>query len=106
MRRRASDNERGGGGRRVTRRAGLGAAVTALYPEEKGLQEGRFIVKNGRNSDVTFEEQEDGRFRSSQLLPDEEVTVTAHAEGYAEASQKVKLVEGTSKDVEIVLEKK
>jgi beta-lactamase regulating signal transducer with metallopeptidase domain len=82
-----------------------GAAVTALYPEEKGLQEGRFIVKNGLNSDVTFEEQEDGRFRSSQLLPDEEVTVTAHAEGYAEASQKVKLAEGTSKDIEIVLEK-
>jgi beta-lactamase regulating signal transducer with metallopeptidase domain len=81
-------------------------AVTALYPEEKGLREGRFIVKNGLNSDVTFEEQEDGRFRSSQLLPDEEVTVTAHAEGYAEASAKVQLAEGTSKDIEIVLEKK
>ena len=83
-----------------------GVAVTATYPEEKGLQEGRFIVKNGLQSDVTFEEQEDGRFRSSQLLPDEEVTITAHAEGYPEASQKVKLAEGTSKDVEIVLEKK
>ena len=83
-----------------------GAAVTAVYPEGKGLQEGRFLVKNGLNSDVTFEEQEDGRFRSSQLLPDEEVTVTAHAEGYKDATAKVKLAEGTTKDVEIVLEKK
>jgi hypothetical protein len=82
-----------------------GAAVTALYPEEKGLKERRFIVKGGRNSDVTFEEQEDGRFRSSQLLPDEEVTVTAHAEGYKDGTATVKLAEGTSKDVEIVLEK-
>jgi hypothetical protein len=81
-------------------------AVTALYPEEKGLREGRFIVKGGRNSDVSFEEQEDGRFRSSQMLPDEEVTVTAHAEGYADASLEVKLAEGTNKDVELVLEKK
>jgi protocatechuate 3,4-dioxygenase beta subunit len=83
-----------------------GSAVTALYPEQKGLQEGRFIVKNGLQSDVTFEEQEDGRFRSSQLLPDEEVTITAHAEGYQDGTAKVKLAEGTTKDVEIVLEKK
>jgi len=83
-----------------------GAAVTALYPEEKGLQEGGFSVKNGRRSDVSFEEQEDGRFRSSQLLPDEEVTVAAHAEGYQDATAKVKLAEGATKDVEIVLEKK
>jgi hypothetical protein len=83
-----------------------GAAVTALYPEEKGLEQGRFIVKNGLQSDVTFEEQEDGRFRSSQLQPDLEVTITAHAEGYQDGTSKVKIAEGMSKDVEIVLEKK
>jgi hypothetical protein len=82
------------------------SAVTAVYPPQPGLNEGRFIVKNGLQSDVTFEEQEDGRFRSSQLLPDEEVTVTAHGEGYQSKSQKVKLEEGTTKEIEIVLEPK
>ncbi len=83
-----------------------GAAVTLKYPPQKGLTEGSFIVAGGRNSDVTFEQQEDGRFRSSQLLPDEEVTVTAYAEGHAEKSMKVKLAEGTTKEIEIVLEPK
>jgi beta-lactamase regulating signal transducer with metallopeptidase domain len=94
---------------KVTTKAGAkpkDAGVTAVYPEEKGLTEGRFIVKGGRNSDVTFEEQEDGRFRSEQVLPDEEVTVTAHATGYKDGTTKVKLAEGTTKDVEIVLEEK
>jgi hypothetical protein len=83
-----------------------GAAVTVLYPPQKGLREGRFIVKGGRQSDVSFEEQEDGRFRSSQFLPDEEATVTAHADGFADKSVKVKLEEGTTKEIEIELEKK
>jgi protocatechuate 3,4-dioxygenase beta subunit len=81
-------------------------AVTGLYPEGKGQYRGRLILKNGLNSDVSFEEQEDGRFRSSQLLPDQEVTFTGHADGYKENSQKVKLTEGTTKEIEIVLEKK
>jgi hypothetical protein len=82
------------------------AVVTAIYPPQKGLREGRFIIKGGRESDVSFDEQEDGRFRSSQFLPDEETTVTAHAEGFADKSVKVKLEEGTTKEIEIVLEKK
>jgi beta-lactamase regulating signal transducer with metallopeptidase domain/uncharacterized GH25 family protein len=81
-----------------------GAHVTAVYPEEAGSKERRSSVK-GRETDVFFEEQEDGRFRSSQLLPDDEVTVTASAEGYTEGTAKVKLAEGATKDVEIVLEK-
>jgi hypothetical protein len=68
--------------------------------------EGPFILANGRRSDVSFEEQEDGRFRSSQMFPDEEVTVSAHAEGYASKSEKVKLEEGTTKEIEIVLDTK
>ena len=36
-------------------------------------------AKNGDSTDVYFEEQEDKRFRSSQLLPDEEITLTAKA---------------------------
>ena len=80
-------------------------AVTATYSAGKGALDGRFILRNGRQSDVSFEEQEDGRFRSSQMFPDEELTVVGHAEGYADKSEKVKLEEGATKEIEIVLEK-
>jgi hypothetical protein len=82
------------------------AAVTALYGENRGQFRGGLILKKGLRSDVSFEEQEDGRFRSMQLLPDEEVAVTAQAEGYAPVTQKLKLCEAEKKDLEIVLEKK
>jgi hypothetical protein len=81
------------------------AAVTADYAEGKNQFGGKLILKNGRNSDVSFEEQEDGRFRSMQLFPDEETTVTAHADGYESKSVKIKLPEREKKEIEIVLEK-
>jgi hypothetical protein len=80
--------------------------VTATYPEGKGQFGGGLILAKGRNSDVSFEKQENGRFRSSQLFPDQEATVTGHAEGYASRSQKVKLAEGTTKEIVIELAKK
>ena len=80
-------------------------AVTAVYGPGKGQYSGQLIVGGGRQSDVSFEKQEDGRFRSEQLFPDEETTVTAHAEGYTSKSVQVKLPEGETKEVEIVLEK-
>ncbi|VTR93551.1 Peptidase M56 BlaR1 OS=Planctomyces brasiliensis (strain ATCC 49424 / DSM 5305 / JCM 21570 / NBRC 103401 / IFAM 1448) GN=Plabr_3892 PE=4 SV=1: Peptidase_M56: CarboxypepD_reg: CarboxypepD_reg [Gemmata massiliana] len=80
-------------------------AVTAIYASGKGALDGRFILRNGRQSDVSFEEQEDGRFRSSQMFPDDELTISGHAEGYADKSEKVKLAEGATKEIEIVLEK-
>jgi beta-lactamase regulating signal transducer with metallopeptidase domain/protocatechuate 3,4-dioxygenase beta subunit len=83
-----------------------GAAVTAKYPPGKAQYQGRLIIKKGLESDVSFEEQEDGRFRSSQLFPDEEVTVTAQADGYEPRSQKIKLAESDKKDITLELEKK
>ena len=80
-------------------------AVSAEYPEGKQPYQGRLILKNGIRSDVSFEEQEDGRFRSMQMLPDEEVTFLAHAEGYESKPMKLKLPEGEKKDIELVLEK-
>jgi hypothetical protein len=59
-----------------------------------------------RKSDVSFEYQQDSRFRSSQLLPDDEVTVTAHADGYASKSEWVKLAESFTKEIELVLKKR
>ncbi len=81
------------------------AATTAIYSRGKGQLEGRIILGGGRQSDVNFEKQEDGRFRSMQLFPDDEVVVTGHSDGYADKSEKVSLAEGTTKEIEIVLEK-
>jgi len=64
---------------------------------------GRFI--NGVQGDVFMEKQEDGRWRSSQLLPDEEITVTVSAEGYKPYTEKMKLAEGTTKELTAQLEK-
>jgi hypothetical protein len=79
--------------------------VSARYGEGKGQYPGGLILKKGQRSDVSFEEQSDGRFRSSQLFPDEEVTVTAQAEGYAPSSEKLQLAEGTTKELVLTLEK-
>jgi hypothetical protein len=80
-------------------------AVTAMYGPGKGMFRSGTFATNGRPSDVRFVHQEDGRFRSAQLFPDEETTVTAHADGYASKSVSVKLAEGEKKEIEIVLEK-
>jgi beta-lactamase regulating signal transducer with metallopeptidase domain/protocatechuate 3,4-dioxygenase beta subunit len=78
--------------------------VTAMYGTGKGPFQGRLIVGDGLNSDVSFEHQEDGRFRSEQLLPDEEVTFVAHAKGYKGIPVTLKMPEGESKDIELILE--
>jgi hypothetical protein len=79
--------------------------VTAAYGPGKGQSRGGVAIIGGRPSDVDFVPQEDGRFRSELLFPDEETTVTAHADGYASQSVPVKLPEGETKEIEIVLEK-
>lgn len=79
--------------------------VTAVYTKGKRQTEGQLILANGRNSDLSFEHQEDGRFRSEQMFPDEEIQVMGHAEGFASKPVTIKLSEGATKDIEITLEK-
>jgi beta-lactamase regulating signal transducer with metallopeptidase domain/protocatechuate 3,4-dioxygenase beta subunit len=81
------------------------AGVTAEYGPGKGQHEGKLILASGRHSDVSFEHQEDGRFRSEQLFPDEEVSVIGHADGYESKPVKIKLAEADKKEIEVVLEK-
>lgn len=83
-----------------------GLIVTADYTEPDDASTGKMIMRNGAQSDVSFEEQEDGRHRSSQLAPDRELVVKAQAEGYQPATAKVKLPEGETKDVVLTLEPK
>jgi hypothetical protein len=73
--------------------------VTAKYPW--GQQ--RYIVAGEDRSDLTFHQQNDGRYRTSQMLPDEEVTFTAKAAGYESATQTVKFSEGETKEIVIKL---
>jgi hypothetical protein len=74
-------------------------SVTAKYPW--GQQ--RYILAGEQRSDVSFKRQSDGRYRTSQMLPDEEVTFTATAAGYQPASETVKFAEEETKDVVITL---
>ena len=83
-----------------------GARVTAAYPQGKSQYQGKMIMKGGAQSDVSFEEQEDGRFRSEQLFPDEEATFTAVADGCEPKSETFKLPEGAIKEVTFSLKKK
>jgi hypothetical protein len=94
---------------RVAPKAGRkpkGARVTAAYPDGKSQYSGPLILPGGLRSDVVFEEQEDGRFRSQQLFPDELVTVTAQADGYRPRAETLKLPEGATQEVELVLEER
>jgi len=78
--------------------------VTADYAPGTLGNEGKYILKRDLHSDVGFEQQDDQRFRTESLLPAEEVTVTAHAPGFQDATQKVSLPEGATKDITLVME--
>ncbi|MCA9021825.1 MAG: hypothetical protein KDA74_16870, partial [Planctomycetaceae bacterium] len=58
-----------------------------------------------QGGDVHFEEQVDGRWRSSQLLPDQELSISIEKQGYTTEPQTVKLKEGEIRDIEFVLKK-
>jgi protocatechuate 3,4-dioxygenase beta subunit len=68
-------------------------------PEKRGT----FV--NGVQGDVYLEKQEDGRWRTSQLQPDEELSVTVSAEGYRPRTEKIKVAEGVTKELKVELEK-
>ena len=69
-------------------------------------RDGKFILKGGVHSDVSFEEQADGRFRTSQLVPDREVNVMVQADGFTTTSRKMSLPEGKTEAATFVLEPK
>lgn len=65
---------------------------------------GKFI--SGAQGDIGFEGQPDGRWRSSQMLPDEETTIMLVKEGYATEPQVVSMKEGDVKELVFVMKKK
>ena len=80
-----------------------GFRVSADYTESGQAREVYFLKGNVR-SDVILEEQGDGRYRTSQLVPDHEVKVTAQAAGFKPASRNLELPEGKTEEVTLVLE--
>lgn len=60
---------------------------------------------NGDTGDVNFEKQQDGRWRSESLLPDEDLLLTVGAEGFQTWSQSINLHEGETREIEIPLQK-
>jgi beta-lactamase regulating signal transducer with metallopeptidase domain len=60
---------------------------------------------NGITGDVNFEKQQDGRWRSEQLLPNEKVQLTVQADGYQSWTNSLTLPEGATKEVVANLEK-
>lgn len=75
--------------------------VTAAY--SWGTQ--RYILEGELRSDLSFEKQNDGRYRTSQMLPDEDVKFTVTAKGYETASETVRLPEGETKELVVTLKK-
>jgi beta-lactamase regulating signal transducer with metallopeptidase domain/protocatechuate 3,4-dioxygenase beta subunit len=73
------------------------------YIEEKEDSGLRMIVKDGIRSDIHFEKQDDGRFRTYSLTPDRAVKITAHADGFEPVSRTFKLPEGKTEEVAFVL---
>ena len=64
------------------------------------------LVGGGKKKDAIQDEQYDGRYRTSQMLPDKEVNVTVSADGFEGASRKLSLPEGKTEEVTFVLEPK
>jgi 5-hydroxyisourate hydrolase-like protein (transthyretin family) len=56
-------------------------------------------------SHVSFEEQQDGRWRSEQLLPDEPISVTVEKSGYTTDARELSLPEGAEQEITFVLKK-
>lgn len=60
---------------------------------------------DGLPTHIFFEKQTDGRFRTSQMLPDTQITFTVKADGYQDASETISLPEGEEKEIILVMKK-
>jgi hypothetical protein len=73
------------------------------YTRESDGKEQMTVYTTGGN--VSFEKQPDGRWRSSQLLPDEPFSIDLKKEGYTTTAQKLSLAEGEDREVVLVMKK-
>jgi beta-lactamase regulating signal transducer with metallopeptidase domain/uncharacterized GH25 family protein len=78
------------------------AKLSGIYKSGKGERRNPI---NGPPTDIFFERQEDGRFHTFSLVPDEDFEITAHAQGYKDATLSLRLPEGETREAELLLEK-
>ena len=81
-----------------------GLQVSVVDPNRDRNMGVSFIIKGGVHSDVSLEEQGDGRWRTSQMAPDREFVVTAKAEGFEPSTRKISIPEGKTEEVELILQ--
>ncbi len=82
-----------------------GFKATAKYTQFDAGGETQVHLAGGPDTpEAIKDEQGDGRYRTTSLLPDREVEVTATAEGFTTGSRKVTLPEGKSEEITLVLE--
>jgi hypothetical protein len=84
---------------------GFKATVEYTEPGPKSDKQVHVVGGPGQTAAIQ-DEQYDGRYRTSQLLPDREVNVTVSADGFASASRTLALPEGKTEEVSFVLEPK
>jgi RNA polymerase sigma factor (sigma-70 family) len=80
-----------------------GAIVSAQFTNAGPEPDTSYIVRDGVNSNVHFEEQPDGAFRSTSLHPGREFVITAQIAGRAPAYQTLTLAEGEKRELTLVL---
>src|SRR5262249_9810858 len=80
--------------------------VGGEYTSERAMAGFGFSLKNGANSEINFERQPDGRFRSETIVPGREVKITAYPDGFRPVSRTFKILEGKTEEVTLVLEPK
>lgn len=76
-----------------------------MYRPDRSPRRGGVFIDGEPSGNVFFTRQADGRWRSSQMLPDERITLTVLAPGYQAKSEEMSLAEGAVKEVEWTLAK-
>lgn len=77
-----------------------GVTIQSAYALEK--PPAKFGIRTP-TGDVRFTEQNDGRWLSSRMLPDEPTTITVSKPGYAAKPLKITLKEGATRELAVVL---
>ncbi len=81
------------------------AFVKIGYAPGKAPHPGEFIRDGRSGGFVSLRGHGDGRWRTSQLLPDEELTITVEARGYETQSETLSLPEGETREIDVRLKR-
>jgi hypothetical protein len=81
-----------------------GFKASLWYTEGGRERTGGFRLKSGVSSEVNLYEHPGGGYRTVSLVPEREVKVTVQAEGFKSASRTLKLSEGKTEEVTLVME--